>query len=68
MEIKKKMYDLKKGTVITTPNGVIELISDYDSFHGWYEVEYFDLNEDGELVPTGKYGHKTPIDLLNCEI
>ena len=67
MKIKVKMLNLKKGTVISTPNGFIELTSDYDSFHGWYEVEYYDLR-DGELVETGEYGYKTPVDLINSEI
>ena len=67
MRIKKKMFNLKKGTVITTPNNIIELISNYDSFHDWYEVEYLEINEDGNVIPTGKTGHMTPIDLLNGE-
>ena len=68
MKIKEKMFNLEKGAVITTPGGVVELISDYDSFHGWYEVEYLDINEHGELIATGEYGRMTPIDLLNSEI
>lgn len=67
MIIITKMFNLKKGTMITTPNGVIELTSDYDSFHGWYEVKYFDLRN-GELVETGEYGYKTPVDLIGSMI
>ena len=68
MTITKRMYNIPAGTTIYRTTGYIVITSEYDSFHGWYDYNDLECDDDGNLIEVNNGRHVTPSDLIGDEI
>lgn len=68
MTITKENFNLKPGTYLEDTSGIIVLVSEYDSYHKWYEYHDTEINDDGDIIELSTGGYATPADLIGCEI
>ncbi len=44
-----KLEDVRVGSWLQDPDGIYEVISDYDAYHGWYLVKEVIFDDDSEF-------------------
>lgn len=66
----KNSRNLPAGTVIERGNGIIQLESEYDEFHGWYEAVELKIDDEGIMFEdeSCERFNVTPADITGGEI
>lgn len=68
MKIIKRLTNIAVGTYIDHKGDLIVITSAYDSYHGWYEYNDTEIDDDGNVVELTTGGYVTPSDLIGDEM